>query len=487
MATGRATQKRNVVTRSDAEISAPKSVAATTPAKMTHLSVAQRRKQGQAARERVARSAHAAWQPAHDRADPVVLLESQVPDRLPELVPLRYGRMLASPFAFLRGAAIIMAHDLARTPSSGITVQLCGDCHLSNFGVYASPERALLFDLNDFDETLPGPFEWDVKRLATSFVVAARDNGFSPRQCRHAAHVAVLSYRKSMLRFASMKELELWYHRVEARQLLDMLEQMVSRRVAKVAKQEMAKARRKDNLHALDRLTTLVDGSPRFISEPPLLVPLTTDAHEQRIREEFRAYYESLQDDRRHLLRRYRVADIARKVVGVGSVGTRAYVVLLLGRDDDDPLFLQVKQANRSVLEPYLPRSRYTNQGHRVVAGQRVLQAASDIFLGWNSGADGFDYYWRQLRDMKGSTEIGLLGIDGLQLYAAICGGALARAHARSGDRIAIAAYLGKGNRFDQAVTTFAEQYADQNERDYETLATAVDEGRLVAEIEARA
>jgi uncharacterized protein (DUF2252 family) len=414
----------------------------------------------------------------------VALLESQAPARLPDLVPLRYGRMLASPFAFLRGAAIVMAHDLARTPSSGIIVQLCGDCHLSNFGVYASPERALLFDLNDFDETLPGPFEWDLKRLATSFVVAARSNGFSGRQARRSAQVAALSYRETMLRFAGMRELELWYHRIEAEQLLQMLGQIASRRAAKAAKADMAKARRKDSLQALDKLTVEVDGHRRFISQPPLLVPVASAAHEERIRAEFRGYRESLQDDRRHILKRYRVADIARKVVGVGSVGTRAYVILLLGRDDEDPLFLQVKQANRSVLEPHLPRSRYTNQGHRVVVGQRLLQAASDIFLGWNTGADGNDYYWRQLRDMKGSAEVGLLGPDGLALYAAICGGALARAHARSGDRIAIAAYLGKGERFDEAITAFAEQYADQTERDHEALATAVKEGRIVAEIE---
>jgi uncharacterized protein (DUF2252 family) len=449
--------------------------------------VAQREQQGRVARERTPRAVHSVWEPAPDRPDPVALLESQRATRLPDLVPLRYGRMVASPFAFLRGAAIVMANDLARTPSSGLTVQLCGDCHLANFGVYASPERAMLFDLNDFDETLPGPFEWDIKRLATSFVVAARSNGFSGREARRAAQVAVLSYRETMLRFAGMRELELWYHRVEAEQLLEMLGQIASRRIEKAAKAGMAKARRKDSLQALEKLTVETAEGRRFRSDPPLLVPMPAGAYEERIREEFRTYRESLQEDRRELLMRYRIADIARKIVGVGSVGTRAYVVLLLGRDAEDPLFLQVKQANRSVLEPHLPRSRYANQGHRVVVGQRLLQAASDIFLGWNTGADGHDYYWRQLRDMKGSTEVGLLGPDGLKLYAAICGGALARAHARSGDRIAIAAYLGKGERFDEAVTAFAEQYADQTERDHAALAIAVKEGRIVAEIESGA
>lgn len=484
MAKSHARKEPAVAVNGAMEAPAPVSMPGSPPPRVQHLSVAQREEQGRAARERTPRGAHGDWKPAPGRPDPVALLESQAPARLPDLVPLRYGRMLASPFAFLRGAAIVMAHDLAHTPSSGISVQLCGDCHLSNFGVYASPERSLLFDLNDFDETLSGPFEWDVKRLATSFVVAARSNGFSQRQARRAAQVAALSYRETMLRFVGMRELELWYHRVEAEQLLQMLGQIASSRAAKVAKASMAKARRKDSLQALDKLTSVADGQRRFISEPPLLVPLTSGDHEQRIREEFRGYRESLQEDRRHILKRYRVADIARKVVGVGSVGTRAYVILLLGRDDSDPLFLQVKQATRSVLEPHLSRSRYSNQGHRVVAGQRLLQAASDIFLGWNTGADGNDYYWRQLRDMKGSAEVGLLGPDGLALYAAICGGALARAHARSGDRIAIAAYLGKGERFDEAITAFAEQYADQTERDHEALARAVKEGRIVAEIE---
>jgi uncharacterized protein (DUF2252 family) len=399
--------------------------------------VPQREELGRAARERTPRAAHAGWQPAHDRSDPVALLESQAPDRLPDLVPLRYGRMLASPFAFLRGAAIVMAHDLARTPSSGITVQLCGDCHLSNFGAFASPERYQVVDLNDFDETLPGPFEWDVKRLATSVVVAGRSIGFAPRQARRAGQMAVRSYRETMVRLAGLRELDLWYYRVDAQRILYLLEQNASSCSVKDAKALFAKARQRDSLQALGKLTAVVDGRRRFVSQPPLLVPLTAGDHDQqeRIREEFRGYRESLQDDRRHLLRRYHVADIARKVVGVGSVGTRAYVVLLLGRDSDDPLLLQVKQATRSVLEPHLPRSRYTNQGHRVVAGQRLLQAASDIFLGWNRGAGPIDYYWRQLLDMKGSVEVAQLRPERLELYAAICGGILARAHARAGDR----------------------------------------------------
>lgn len=449
------------------------------PARVPHLSVAQREQLGRVAREQASRRSHRTWKPASDRPDPVDLLESQVPARVPELVPLRYGRMLTSPFAFLRGSAIVMANDLARTPSSGLIVQLCGDCHLSNFGVYASPERSLLFDLNDFDETLPGPFEWDLKRLATSFVVAARSNSFTARQARRAAQTVALSYRETMLRFAELREIDLWYHRIEAEQLLGMLEQIVSRRASRVAKESMTKARRKNSLQALDKLTTLVDGQRRFISDPPLLVPVQAANQEERIHEEFRTYRESLQDDRRHLLKRYRIADIARKVVGVGSVGTRAYVILLLGRDNGDPLFLQVKQATTSVLEPHLPPSRYPNQGQRVVEGQRLLQAASDIFLGWNTGADGHDYYWRQLRDMKGSADVTLLGPDGLVLYAAICGGALARAHARSGDRIALAAYMGQSDRFDRAITAFAERYADQTERDHEALANAAQTGRI--------
>lgn len=321
-----------------AEAPAPEYIPAPPPPRVQHRSVAQREELGRAARERTPRGAHAGWQPAHDRPDPVALLESQAPARLPDLVPLRYGRMLASPFAFLRGAAIVMANDLARTPSSGISVQLCGDCHLSNFGAYASPERYQIVDLNDFDETLPGPFEWDVKRLATSVVVAGRSIGFAARQARRAGQMAVRTYRETMLRLAGMHELELWYHRVDAQRLLDVLKQNTTSRAVKDAKALFAKARQRNSLQALAKLTTVVDGRRRFVSQPPLLVPLNTGDLEERIREEFRGYRESLQDDRQDLLSRYHVADIARKVVGVGSVGTRAYIVLLLGRDDDDPL-----------------------------------------------------------------------------------------------------------------------------------------------------
>jgi uncharacterized protein (DUF2252 family) len=458
---------------------------ASAPLHMPHLTRAQRQEYGRAARERTPRPDHADWRPAPDRPDPVALLETQAPYRLPDLLPLRYGRMLPSPFAFLRGAAIVMAHDLARTPSSGITVQLCGDCHLSNFGAYASPERHQVIDINDFDETLSGPFEWDVKRLATSVVVAGRSIGFSARQASRAGRSVVSTYRKIMQRFAGMGEMETWYYCIDAQRILYLLEQQSSSRVVKGAKELFAKARQRNSLHALGKMTAVVDGHRRFVNQPPLLVPLPTGDLEERIRVEFRGYRDSLQDDRRDLLSRYRIVDIARKVVGVGSVGTKAWVVLLLGRDGDDMLLLQVKQASRSVLEPHLPQSPYTHQGERVVAGQRLLQATSDIFLGWNEGAGPTDYYWRQLRDMKGSVEVGLLSPARLELYAAICGGILARAHARAGDRIAIAAYMGKGERFDEAVTVFADQYADQTERDHAALAAAVQEGRVAAEIEA--
>lgn len=463
---------------------APDSLPGPVHLQVQHFTLARRKEQGRAARERTSRSAHGEWQPAHDRLHPVALLESQVPDRLPDLIPLRYGRMLASPFAFLRGAAIVMAHDLARAPSSGITAHLCGDCHLSNFGVYASPERHQIADLNDFDETLPGPFEWDVKRLATSIVVAGRSNGFAARQAQRLGQVAVRTYREVMRRFADMGELETWYHRVEAQRILDLLEQQATGRAVKDAKELFAKARQRHSLHAVGKLTTVVDGRRRFVNQPPLLVPLNAGDREERIRAEFRGYRESLQDDRRELLSRYQIVDIARKVVGVGSVGTKAWVVLLLGRGDNDPLILQVKQATRSVLEPHLPQSRYTHQGERVVAGQRLLQATSDIFLGWNEGAGPANYYWCQLHDMKGSVEVATLSPARLELYAAICGGILARAHARAGDRVAIAAYMGKSERFDEAVRAFAEQYADQTVCDHAALAAAVKEGRILAQSE---
>jgi uncharacterized protein (DUF2252 family) len=390
--------------------------------------------------------------------------------------------MIPSPFTFLRGAAVVMANDLAGTPQTGIRAQLCGDCHLSNFGGYASPERTLLFDVNDFDETLPGPWEWDVKRLAASLVVAGRGNGFDGSDCRRAARSAVASYRNRMTEFSEMGELEVWYSRVSAEDFLGLITD--SKTMGK-AKKAVKKARGRHSLQALSKLTSVVDG-PRIIEDdPPLLVRVLDDDLRGRISEILQMYKRTLQDDRRHLLDQYRFVDVARKVVGVGSVGTRDFVVLLEGRDEGDPLFLQVKEAEGSVLEAHLPKSIYKNQGHRVVAGQQLMQAASDIFLGWLRGRVGHDFYVRQLRDMKGSAKIENFTPGELALYARICGWALARAHARSGDRVQIAAYLGKSERFDNAIADFGEAYADQTERDHAALCTAVESGRVTAAVDA--
>ena len=447
----------------------------------------QRRERGRAARREVPRGAHAGWAPAPDRPDPVDLLEAQARGRLEELMPIRYARMIVSPFTFMRGSAVVMANDLATTPKTGIRAQLCGDAHLLNFGVYASPERALLFDLNDFDETLPGPWEWDIKRLAASLVVAGRDNGFDAADSRAAAQSSVASYRQRMAEFSEMGELEVWYSRVgeeEVRGLLSSARKSTTKKLSK----NVRKARGRDSLQALSKLTRVVDGRPRIIDDPPLLVRIP---EEDEIRAQIYAILESykrtLQEDRRHLLDRYRFVDAARKVVGVGSVGTRAYVVLLEGRDRDDPLFLQVKEAGASVLQGRVPsgtNEHHEHHGHRVVAGQRLMQAASDIFLGWFRGTEGRDFYWRQLKDMKGAAKVEDMSPDELVLYAGICGWALARAHARSGDRVQIAAYLGKSDRFDRAVADFADAYADQTERDHAALRAAVESGRIAAEAE---
>jgi uncharacterized protein (DUF2252 family) len=384
--------------------------------------------------------------------------------------------MTPSPFTFMRGAAIVMANDLAGTPRTGIQAQLCGDCHLSNFGAYASPERTLLFDLNDFDETLPGPWEWDVKRLATSLVVAGRDNGFGDSECRRAARGVATSYRQRMAEYSEMGELEVWYSRVSAEDVLGLIAD--SRTMKKVTK-TMSKARGRDSLQALSKLTRVVDSRRIIVDDPPLLVRVVEEGLREQIDDILQMYRRTLQDDRRHLLDQYSIVDVARKVVGVGSVGTRNYVVLLEGRDEDDPLFLQVKEAEASVLESYLPKSTYKNQGHRVVAGQRLMQAASDIFLGWLRGPGGRDFYWRQLRDMKGSAKIEGMSPDELVQYAGLCGWVLARAHARSGDRVQIAAYLGKSGRFDGAIVDFAKAYADQTERDYAAFCAAVKSGKV--------
>ncbi|MDC0773387.1 DUF2252 domain-containing protein [Streptomyces sp. HD] len=438
---------------------------------------ADRTLRGKAARKRVPRSAHASWLPSVDRPDPVAVLERQGRDRLPELLPIRYGRMAASPFAFLRGAAAVMAADLAAAPHTGLTVQLCGDAHLLNFGLYASPERALLFDLNDFDETFPGPFEWDVKRLATSVAVAARENGHSDAKAGRAALASVTAYRTAIRRLARLGELDVWYTRIEADELLPLVHSLHDRRRVEST---LGRARRRTSLQAYGKLTDVVDGRRRIIHDPPLLEPAGT-SDMASLRKIFSDYRSTLSEERRLLLDRYRFVDAARKVVGVGSVGLRCFIVLLAGRDADDPLFLQIKEARRSVLEEHLPSGPYTHPGHRVVAGQRLLQAAGDIFLGWMSGPQGRAFYWRQLRDMKGSADVAAMSPGDLTTYARLCGTALARAHARSGDRIAIAGYLGGGDTFDRATADFALSYADQTITDHTTLATAVDAGVLKA------
>jgi len=468
--------------------------------RVAHPSVADRRARGLEARDRAPLSCHTGWAPAADRPDPVGLLQDQDATREPDLVPVRHGRMLVSPFTFYRGAAKIMAADLAATPTAGLDVQLCGDAHLSNFGVFASPERELLFGLNDFDETLPGPFEYDVKRLAASFTIAARNNGFSKAHTKAATLASVAAYREAMAGFAQMGRLEVWYAHLTEDELLQAMrsaakgattqkQTKAARRAEKQAEKAAAKARTRDSLQALSKLGELVDGRYRIVSQPPIVVPmrdleatygLSGEQFERVIHEQFRAYRATLQDDRRRLLEQFQIVDMARKVVGVGSVGTRVFIVLLQGRDQHDPLFLQVKEATASVLEDYLPRSRYKQHGERVVYGQRLLQAASDIFLGWTKGIQANrHYYWRQLRDMKGSAEVEAMAPVGLRFYAGICGWTLARAHARSGDPVAIAAYLGKRDTFDRSITDFAQRYADQNERDYQAFAAAIHSGRL--------
>jgi uncharacterized protein (DUF2252 family) len=448
---------------------------------------------GRAARAETPRSSHADWQPPRTREDPVAQLEHQAQSRVPELVPIRYGRMLRSPFAFYRGAAAIMAADLARTPTSGLRVQLCGDAHLSNFGGFASPEREMLFDINDFDETLPGPWEWDVKRLAASLHIAGLDRSLGRVHCREAVVWGVRAYREAMRNFAQMTNLQVWYARLEADQVLAMAqEQGVAGKRIKAIEKNIAKARAKNSERALGKLTERVDGRLRFVSEPPLIVPieeLLDEAQSRGLRESLTAmlgdYRESLPDDRRTLFDGYRFQGIARKVVGVGSVGTRAWVILMVGRDDEDPLVLQCKEAQTSVLEPYAGSSQYANSGQRVVEGQRLMQAASDIFLGWLPvvGIDEQprDFYVRQLWDGKLSVDIEAMDHEQLRNYARLCGWTLARAHARTGDRIAIAGYLGKSGTFDEALGDFAETYAEQNERDYALLRDAVAAGRLEA------
>ena len=478
-----------------------------TGSEVDHLEADERVALGKAARARVPRSAQGAWEPAPGRPDPVALLESQAASRVQELVPIRYGRMLVSPFTFYRGAALIMASDLSTTPRSDITVQACGDAHLSNFGVFASAERSLVFDLNDFDETLPGPWEWDVKRLAASLAIAGRDRGFSDKERADVVLETAGAYRTEMAKLAGMRDLDVWYSKMDIEKVLqeigDDLGLASPKEAAKGAKglskikaradKAVAKAKTKDSMQALEKLTEVVDGETRFVSDPPLLVPVEElypeeqgEALTESFHRMFRNYRSTLQSDRSHLLSQFRFVNIARKVVGVGSVGTRAWVILLVGSDGTDPLLLQAKEAQDSVLAAFVGKSEYVNQGQRVVAGQHLMQASSDIFLGWErvTGLDGNqrDFYLRQLRDWKGSADTDQMVPTGMAIYGRLCGWTLARAHARSGDRIAIAAYLGSGKSFDNAIAAFAETYADQNEKDYDALAKAASEGRIKVE-----
>jgi uncharacterized protein (DUF2252 family) len=495
---------------------------------VAHPGVADRRAKGADARIATPPSNHTGWVPAADRGDPVALLEAQNVTREQDLVPVRHGRMAVSPFTFYRGAAKIMAHDLAGTPTSGLDAQLCGDAHLSNFGAFASPERKLMFDLNDFDETLPGPFEWDVKRMAASFTIAARNNGLTPAEAREATLSSVRSYRQAMDQFAEMRTMELWYtHMSEDDLRVDLgkitalgdgakatkgkaskgvkatkgakaksgkgisAEDEAAVKAAQRAEKALQKAHTRDSLQALSKLGEVIDGHYRIKSQPPVVVPLreigeannmSADEIEHVIREQFREYRSTLQDDRRHLLERFEIIDVARKVVGVGSVGTRGFIALLQGRDEQDPLFLQVKEATRSVLEDHLPKSRYQNPGERVVQGQRAMQAASDIYLGWTKGVqEDRYYYWRQLRDMKASAVVEGMSAFVLGFYGTLCGWTLARAHARTGDSVALAEYLGQDDGFDLAITDFSERYADQNEKDYQEFTAAIASGRLAA------
>jgi len=459
-----------------------------------HLSVAERVARGRAARREVPRSSHALFEPGAHRLDPIGLLEGQADARVPELVPIRYGRMLVSPFTFYRGAALIMAADLAATPRSGLLAQCCGDAHLSNFGLYASPERRLVFDINDFDETLPGPWEWDVKRLAVSMLVAARNSEFSVEAQEGIVLATVAEYRTRMAQFALMPNLEVWYTRFEIEKLMPELQSQLGEKMRKRLDKAVAKAVTRDSMQAFAKLSREVDGERRIISEPPLIVRLD-DFPETEERDRVRASMEhllreyslTLQHQRRILLEQFRLVDLARKVVGVGSVGTSAWIALLLGRDGQDPLFLQIKEAQPAVMEEFVGASEYRNSGERVVAGQRIMQATSDIFLGWltvDSSVYGGtrDFYVRQLRDWKGSLVIETMDRQALSLYGQLCAATLAHAHARSGDRIAIASYLGRGDVFDRAVLAFSEAYTEQNDRDYKTLVDAAATGRIHAD-----
>jgi uncharacterized protein (DUF2252 family) len=472
---------------------------ANTPAwKRQGLSVEERVARGKAARDAAPRSSHGSWSPAQDRPEAVALLEEQARGRLPELLPIRYGRMLVSPFTFFRGGALVMASDLAPTPRSGVQVQLCGDAHLSNFGLFASPERQLMFDINDFDETLPGPWEWDVKRLAASLEIAGRDRGFAAANRREVVLAAAREYREHLRAAAGMRTLDAWYSHLNVDELTGRLQaevrnKRIAKKDAKIATQDIAKARTRDSVRVFAKRAGQVDGELRIVADPPLIVPVedldvsepSRRQTEQAIARIIRSYRRTLGREH-HPIEEFRYVHMARKVVGIGSVGTRCWIVLLIGRDESDPLFLQAKEASPSVLARFLAPSQYRHEGQRVVAGQHLMQAATDIFLGWQrvSDQDGRprDFYVRQFQDWKGSVQVESLKVPGATLYGRLCATALARAHARWGDRVAIATYLGRGDQFDRAIADFAVRYADQNERDYEALAHAVRSGRIAAE-----
>jgi uncharacterized protein (DUF2252 family) len=463
----------------------------------TALSGAQRQERGKSLRRQAPRSSHGEWTPAADRPDPIGLLQAQDEGRLEHLLPIKYGRMVESPFAFLRGSAVVMASDLATTPSSGIEVVLCGDAHLSNFGLFATPERQLVFDINDFDEAFPGPWEWDLKRLATSAVVASRANGFGKRVCRRMAVAAVETYRTAMERFAQMHTLDVWYYHVDAEAVLAVFEAAASKRGKKRVQKQMEKARSRTHQQTLEKLTRVEGEHRRIISDPPLLVPFREmglerflgeadlrTLTENAVERSWTQYLDSLPNERRYLLQRFRLVDAALRVGGVGSVGTRCLIVVLEGSGGDDALLLQLKEAGPSVLEQHVDRESTVGNAERVVTGQRLMQADSDIFLGWHTSefAGHRDFYWRQLKDMKGSANVSDMDEDSFKTYIALCSYCLARAHARTGDDAGIRAYIGKNNSFAQAIADFAVAYADQTERDHQALVEAIESGRIVAE-----
>ncbi len=463
------------------------------PELVKHPTPEEREARGRKARAAAPRDGHAGWEPPSERVGPVSVLQQQAKTRVPELVPIRNARMATSPFAFFRGAAAIMAADLAPAPVSGLSVQCCGDAHLANFGGYAAPDRSLVFDINDFDETLPGPWEWDVKRLVASFEIAARSREFDAKTCSRIVERSARSYREAMREYATMRNLDLWYSRLDESDVHARFDDRVPAAALKRFRKGVEKARRKNSLRAEARLTERVGGKLRIVSDPPLISRLEDlfDAAEavqlaRVLHEWLRGYRQSLQPDRRRLLESFELVDVARKVVGVGSVGTRCWIAYMRGRDSSDPLFLQIKEAEASVLESHLANSAYGNHGRRVVEGQRLMQSASDIFLGWHRAKDpsgtSRDFYVRQLWDGKLSPQIEVMEPEVLEAFGEMCGSTLARAHARSGDRIAIASYLGGGSAFDRALTRFATDYAEQNQRDFEQVVAAIHDGRLPAD-----